>query len=77
MCYFTSIPVNVKHNDMKLYHVDQAKVLWCSAQDAKGKQYAAAIMADPDADIIEECSIPQYDDLRRFDVPQCNDSEMS
>ena len=77
MLDFTSIPVSIKCNDVELQCVDQVKVLWHSAQDAKGKQYAAAIMEDSNADMIEECSIPKYDDLPQFDVPQCSDNEMS
>ena len=30
----------------------EMKVLWCSVQEAKGKQYIAAIMEDPNADMI-------------------------
>ena len=55
MLDFTYIPVSIKRNDRELQRVDQVKVLWCSAQDAKGKQYAAAIMEDPNADMMEEC----------------------
>ena len=34
-------------------------------------------MEDPNADMIEEGSIPKYDHLPRFNVLQCSDNEMS
>ena len=74
---FTSVPVGVKHNDTELHDSDGMKALWHSAQEAKGRQYVAAIMEDPNADMIDECSIPQYDDLLKFDVPQCSNAEIT
>ena len=74
---FSSVPVGVTRHDAELHHVDQVKVLWHNAQDAKGKQYAAAILEDSDADTIDKCSIPNYGDLLNFDVPQCRDNEIS
>lgn len=75
---FTSVPVSVKHNNTELHDVGEMKALWHSAQDAKGRQYAAAVLEDPNVDMIDECSIPQYDDLLlKFDIPQCSDNEIN
>ena len=54
---FTSVSVDVKHNDTELHDSGGMKALWHSAQEAKGRQYVAAIMEDPNADMIDECSI--------------------
>ena len=50
--------------------------MWDSEKDAKTKRCAAAIIEDPSANMIDECSVPKYGDPLKFDLPCSTDPEI-
>ena len=68
-----TVPVNVHHGDKSLNHDHEMKAVWDSENDFKSRRCAAAIAEDPQAKIIDECSIPNYGDPLQFDLPFCTD----
>lgn len=76
MLDFTSVPVSVCRRGTKLNCTQQMEAMWHSEIEAKSKRCAATIAEDPSFNMIDECSIPQYGNPVKFDVPCCDDVEI-
>ena len=51
--------------------------MWNAEIEVKAKRYATAAVGNSNHDIIDECSIPQYDKPIFFDMPPCSDTNIS
>ena len=71
---FTSVPISVQHRGPN--NTQQLKAVWDSEKDAKTKRCAVAIIKDPSANMIDECSVPKYGDPLKFDLPCSTDPEI-
>ena len=71
----TSSPVTVQQSGSEL---ESLQPLWDATVEAKAKRYAtAAIGTASDHDIIDECSIPCYNQPLTYDMPPCSDITIS
>ena len=71
---FTSTPVTVQQHDTDLQDIQP---MWNAELEAKAKRYATAAILNSSPDVVDECSIPQYNKPISFDMPPCSDAKIS
>ena len=71
---FTSIPVTVHQHNADLQDVQP---MWNAEVELKTKRYATAAIGNSNHDVVDECSIPQYNKPISFDMPPSNDTKIN
>ena len=67
---FTFSPVTVQQSGCEL---DSVRPLWEATVDAKAKRCITAAIGTSDHDIVDECSVPCYNEPLTYDMPSCRD----
>jgi len=67
---FTSSPVTVQQSGCEL---DSVRPLWEATVEAKAKLCITAAIGTSDYDIVDECSVPCYNQPLTYDMPSCSD----
>ena len=68
---FTADPVTVYQSGNELSDAEQVQLVWEAECATKKKRYAAAVLEDRTADVVDECAIPRFGGPVTHDFPKC------